>query len=196
MKTPTTNPKNVGKHTCTLTKHEQEQGLHPHRPDDLVCNNYREELIVSNDATELLEGTTLNVYIYVAKEGKPLGPRDVMRGVHLSSPSVAYRHLQKLESVGLLKKNDYGEYVLKEKAKVSGFYWVGRNLLPRTMFYFFFFFGLFILEIAVLAIHWVYETYEIKVFFALGLSITGIAMAFFLLEGIMMLRRIKLKNDT
>lgn len=134
--------------------------------------------------------------MYVAKEGKPLGPRDVMRGVHLSSPSVAYRHLQKLESSGLLKKNDYGEYILKEKARVNGFYWVGRYLLPRNMFYFFFFFGLFILEVVVLAIHYAVETYEFKVFFALGLSITGIAMSFFLLEGIMMLRKIKVKNDT
>ena len=148
---------------------------------------------MSNNTTELLEGTTFNVYMYVAKKGKPLGPRDVMRGVNLSSPSVAYRHLQKLESAGLLKKNAYGEYVLKEKAKVSGFYWVGRKLLARPMFYFFFFFSLFILEIIVLAIHWVYETYEIKVFFALGLTITGIAMAFFLLEGILMTRRLRAK---
>ena len=149
---------------------------------------------MSNDTTELLEGTTLSVYIYVAKKGKPLGPRDVMRGVNLSSPSVAYRHLQKLESAGLLKKNAYGEYVLKEKAKVSGFHWVGRKLVARPMFYFFFFFSLFILEIVVLAIHWVYETYEIKVLFALGITITGIAMAFFLLEGIMMARRLRVKN--
>ncbi len=130
------------------------------------------------------------------RRAKPLGPRDVMRGVHLSSPSVAYRHLQKLESSGLLKKNDYGEYILKEKARVNGFYWVGRYLLPRNMFYFFFFFGLFILEVVVIAIHYAVETYEFKVFFALGLSITGIAMSFFLLEGIMMLRKIKVKNDT
>ncbi len=149
---------------------------------------------MSNDSTDLLEGTTLNVYIYVAKEGKPLGPREVMRGVNLSSPSVAYRHLQKLESAGLLKKNIYGEYVLREKAKVSGFYWIGRMLIARPMFYFFFFFGLFILEIAVLAVHWAIETYEFKVFFALGLTITGIAMAFFLLEGIMMARRLRVKN--
>jgi hypothetical protein len=147
------------------------------------------------NGTELLEGTTRNVYIYVAKEGKPLGPRDVMRGVNLSSPSVAYRHLQKLESVGLLKKTVYGEYVLKEKAKIRGFYWVGRKLLPRTMFYFYFFFALFLTEIIVLAIHWPDETYEFKVFFALGLTITGIAMAFFLLEGILMARRLRVNTE-
>ena len=47
------------------------------------------------------EGTTLNVYSYVVKQGKPVGPRDVMRGANLSSPSLAYWHLQKLENSGL-----------------------------------------------------------------------------------------------
>ncbi len=40
------------------------------------------------------EGTTLNVYSYVVKRGKPVGPREVMRGANLSSPSVTYWHLQ------------------------------------------------------------------------------------------------------
>ncbi len=51
-----------------------------------------------------LEGKTLEVYAFVAQIGKPVGTRDVTRGVHLSSPSVAYRHLLKLESLGLLEK--------------------------------------------------------------------------------------------
>ena len=44
------------------------------------------------------EGTTLNVYSFVVKKGKPVGPREAMKGAHLSSPSVAYWHLQKLEN--------------------------------------------------------------------------------------------------
>ena len=54
---------------------------------------------------EELEGITLNVYLYCVKKGKPVGPRDVMKGANLSSPSVAYRHLQKLEDSGYLQKN-------------------------------------------------------------------------------------------
>ena len=121
---------------------------------------------MSNDVSVELEGTTFSVYLYVVKEGKPVGPRDVMRGAHLSSPSVAYRHLQKLEDAGLLKKNEYGEYLLKKKMKVNGYHWIGRRLLPNAMFYFYFFFGLFIYEIVVLAIHFAVETYEFKAFFA------------------------------
>ncbi len=55
----------------------------------------------------------------MVKEGKPVGPREVVRGANLSSPSTAYRQLQKLESFGLLQKNVYGSYVVKEKASVS-----------------------------------------------------------------------------
>jgi hypothetical protein len=145
---------------------------------------------VSKVNNEVLEGTTLSVYVYVAKEGKPIGPRNVMRGVHLNSPSVAYRHLQKLEDAGLLMKNEYGEYLLKKKIRVNGYHWIGRNLLPNVMFYFYFFLGLFIAEIVVLTIHFTVETYEFKVFFLLGLSITGIAMMFFLIEGILLIRKI------
>jgi DNA-binding transcriptional ArsR family regulator len=157
----------------------------------LALNNYLgEEPGVSKTSDEVLEGTTLSVYLYVAKEGKPVGPRDVMRGVHLNSPSVAYRHLQKLENAGLLTKNEYGEYLLKKKARINGYHWIGRNLLPNLMFYFYLFLGLFIVEIVVLAIHFEVETYEFKVFFLLGLLITGIAMVFFLVEGIMLTRKI------
>ena len=56
--------------------------------------------------SEELEGTTLNVYLYVVKKGKPIGPRDVMKALNLSSPSVAYRHLQKLEDLDYLQKDD------------------------------------------------------------------------------------------
>jgi len=52
------------------------------------------------------------------------------------------------------------------------------------MFYFYFFLGLFITEIVVLALHYRVETYEFKVFFLLGLIITGIAMILFLKEAL------------
>lgn len=145
---------------------------------------------MTNDDIADLGSTTFMVYLYVAREGKPVGPRDVMRGVSLSSPSVAYRHLQKLEDSGLLTKNEYGEYVFKEKIKVNGYRWVGRRLLPNSMFYFYFFLGLFITEIVVLAIHYPVETYVGKVFFGLGLSITGIAMVLFLKEALSSNKRI------
>jgi predicted transcriptional regulator len=75
----------------------------------------------------------------VVKKGKPVGPREVMRGANLSSPSVAYWHLQKLENCGLLEKNQAGEYIVKEKTNITGHIWIGRNLVPRLMCYSLFF---------------------------------------------------------
>ena len=138
-----------------------------------------------------LEGTTFVVFAYVVKEGRPVGTRDVMRGANLSSPSVAYRHLQKLEGIGLLQKNEYGEYVVKEKANIRGFLWVGRSLIPRMLFYSFFFLGILILEIIILAIHFSVEGYEFKVLFFYMTLITGGAMVLFLVEGILLLLKFK-----
>jgi len=139
---------------------------------------------VPNGVNAELEGTTFTVYSFVIKENKPVGPRDVMRGANLSSPSVAYRHLQKLEDLGLLEKNEEGRYVVKEKAKISGYLWIGRTLVPRLIFYSLFFTGLLSTEIVTIAIrYFVYGLFPDLLFLYLTL-ITAIAMALFLIEGI------------
>jgi hypothetical protein len=148
-------------------------------------------LKLPDPVSEGLEGTTFAVYSYVVKEGKPVGTRDVMRGAKLSSSSVAYRHLQKLEALGLLAKNEYGEYVVKEKANIRGYLWIGKRLVPRMLFYFFVFLGILTIEIVVFAIHFSVENYEFKVFFLLLTLITAAAMVLFLIEGIMLLVKSK-----
>jgi hypothetical protein len=130
-----------------------------------------------------LEGLTLTVYLYVAKKGKPVGPRDVMKGTNLSSPSVAYRHLQKLEDAGYLAKNEYGEYTVKKKAPIKGNIWLGRNLFPKMWIYGAAFLAALVVEIVILIIHFEVETYEFKVFFLLLALITGVAAAVFGVEG-------------
>jgi hypothetical protein len=136
--------------------------------------------IVPEDGT--LEGTTFRVYLYVMREGKPVGPRDVMRGTELSSPSVAYRHLQKLETLGLIEKDTYGEYVLREKANIRGYLWIGRSLVPRLLFYSFFFMGILVAEIIVIMNNLVVGQTPQLDFIFLTL-ITMIAMSLFLIEG-------------
>lgn len=139
---------------------------------------------------EELEGTTLKVYLYVVKEGKPVGPRDVMRGTNLSSPSVAYRHLQKLETLGLLQRNAHGEYRVKEKTSIKGHLWIGRNLVPRLIFYSFFFIGILSVEIATIAIRLVVGE-SLQMDFIFLTFITVVATALFLFEGIMLFLRVK-----
>lgn len=141
-------------------------------------------------ADEELEGTTFKVYLYVVKEGKPVGPRDVMRGVNLSSPSVAYRHLQKLETLGLLQKDVYGEYVMKEKANIKGHLWVGRSLVPRLIFYSFFFIGVFGAEMTVIGVRLFFgEPLQMEMLFLT--FVTAVAMVLFLFEGMILLLRNK-----
>jgi hypothetical protein len=141
-------------------------------------------------ANDELEGNTLNVYAYVVKEGKPVGTRDVTRGANLSSPSVAHRHLLKLEALGLLQKNEYGDYVLKEKANVTGYVWIGRNLVPRLMFYSLFFLGALIAEVGIVIYSFISDLIIQSSFLYLTVM-TGIAMALFMYEGTALMHKNK-----
>ena len=146
---------------------------------------------MADSPKEKLEGTTLAVYTFVVKAGRPVGTRDVVRNVGLSSPSVAFRHLQKLEALGLLSKTEAGEYMVKEKTRIRGYFWVGRHLVPRMLVYSFFFMAALVVEVAVLAIHFAVENYEFKVFFLLLTLITAAAMGLFLFEGLRSITRNK-----
>ena len=132
------------------------------------------------------EGTTLNVYSYIVKQGKPVGPREVMRGANLSSPSVAYWHLQKLENTGLLEKNGAGEYVVKEKTSISGHIWIGRNLVPRLMCYSLFFLGILIVEAImharIISMQFYYTGQIPNIALLYLIATNGIAFALFFLE--------------
>jgi hypothetical protein len=153
-------------------------------------------LNVSFANNEELEGITLSVYLYVVKKGKPVGPRDAMKGARLSSPSVAYRHLQKLEDMGYLQKNKYGEYVAKDKAHMRGYIWIGRRMMPKMLVYSLIFMSILIIELVILAVHYSVEGYTFKVFFLLLTLITGFAMGVFIVEGLLQHRRTKLSIQT
>jgi hypothetical protein len=137
------------------------------------------------------EGTTLNVYSFVVKKGKPVGPREVMRGVNLSSPSVAYWHLQKLENSGLLQKNETGEYIVKEKTSISGHIWIGRNLMPRLMFYSLFFLGIVLLEVVILMVQVFSDTLTLSLPLVYLLVTNIIAFVLFLSEGLLLRKKLQ-----
>ena len=142
-------------------------------------------------ANKELAGNTLIVYAYVVGENRPVGTRDVMRGANLSSPSVAHRHLQKLELIGLLEKNQFGDYVLKEKTGISGHVWVGKNLVPRLMFYSFFFIGAFGAEIAIILLSYLVAGLVIETSFLFLTGMTAVAMILFFIEGTLLRRKVK-----
>lgn len=144
--------------------------------------------------TEALEGTTLNIYAYVVKEGKPVGPREVMRAINLSSPSIAHWHLQKLEALGLLSKNEYGEYIVKEKVSVSGHLWIGRTLVPRLIFYSFFFIGILVVEIGLIALPLITRGDAPSLYLYYLISPTAIATVLFLAEGLWLRKKTRTEN--
>jgi hypothetical protein len=149
---------------------------------------------VTNAGNPELEGTTLRVYAYVIKENKRVGPREVMRGANLSSPSVAYWHLQKLEALGLLQKDEYGEYIAKEKANISGHLWIGRNIVPRLMFYSLFFMGIVAIEFIIIGVQFFAygQMPEIALIYLLTTNV--IATVLFLGEGLLLRRKTRAEN--
>ena len=140
------------------------------------------------------EGTTLNVYAYVVKKGEPVGPREVMRGTNLSSPSVAYWHLQKLENAGLIDKNGTGEYIVKEKTSISGHIWIGGNLVPRLMCYSLFFLGILVIEAVIISVQFI-SIGQIPNLALLYLLVTNaIAFSLFFIEGLSLRQKTTIKK--
>ena len=138
---------------------------------------------------------TLTVYEYVVKENRPVRLREVMRGTNLSSSSVAHRHLQKLEDIGLLEKNQWVEYVLKEKIGVNSQVWVGRTLVPRLMIYSFLFMGAFGAEIGVILLSLFLTEIVIGIPFLSLTGLTACAMLLFFVEGLILRRKLARENN-
>ena len=130
-----------------------------------------------------LNATAFHTYVYLVKAGKPVGPREVMRGANLSSPSVAYRNLQKLIDLDLVLKDDYGNYIAKEKVGVKGQIWVGKTLVPRFVVFGLVFLGFVIAEVAVLIPHLLLQA-SVEGSFLLLTALTIVTAVIFLVEGI------------
>ncbi len=94
-----------------------------------------------------LRSTSLKVYLYLLEQNEPQGPREITRALSLSSPSVAYYHLRKLEELGLVKKTREG-YVAIPGAKIEGYITLGRKILPKLKFYALLYTGILLVELA------------------------------------------------
>jgi hypothetical protein len=143
---------------------------------------------------EELEGNTLSVYACIVRADEPVGLRDVTRGAGLSSTSVAHHHLQKLEAMGLIEKNSYGQYTLKRKAIIEGHVWVGKNLMPQLLLYSFFFIGAFTAEVIILVLSLIIKSLVIETTFWFLLVITLVAMALFIKGGAVLDRKLNPKR--
>jgi hypothetical protein len=130
-----------------------------------------------------LNGTLFSTYVYLVKAAKPVGPRDLMRGANLSSPSVAYRNLQRLTDLGYVAKDDYGNYIVRKKVNLKGYVWLGKTLLPRFAIFGFIFVGVLVAEMAVLVPHLMLGS-PVEESFWLLTVVTIVAAVIFLVEGL------------
>ncbi len=142
------------------------------------------------DPEDELNATTFRTYLYLVKVGKPVGPRDLMRGANLSSPSVAYRNLQKLIDLGLVVKDAYGNYVVKERLGVKGYVWFGKTLIPSFAVFGLIFLGVLIAEIAVLIPHLLTNSI-VELSFWLLTVVTVVSAIIFGIEAIRFRKRLK-----
>ena len=135
---------------------------------------------------ENLSGTTLQVYLYILRSGKEkIGVRELMREMHMKSPSHAYYHLDKLVSLGLLEKK-FGDYYIVKSVKVDylkDFVYLGNRLVPRFLFYTSFFLVILIFAIIYPAIN--------EFYWYITFSSSTIGFAVSLYESIVSLRRLR-----
>ena len=77
---------------------------------------------------KVVSGTTLRVYRVLYREGKPQSVNEIQKKANLSTPSLAYYHLNKLVDHGLAKEKD-GGYVV-DRVIFENMIRVGRSLIP------------------------------------------------------------------
>ena len=82
----------------------------------------------------------------------------------------------------MVVKDEYGNYVVKEKTGLKGYVWVGKTLIPRFAVFGFIFVGVLIAEIVILVPHLLLSA-SVEGSFWLLTIVTIVAAAIFLIEG-------------
>jgi predicted DNA-binding transcriptional regulator len=127
-----------------------------------------------------LKGNTLLVYLYLVRNPKAVGAREVQRALNFSSPALATYHLEKLETLGLIRKEQEG-YVLTKEVKIGALSQVvkfGSLILPRYIFYLTLF---SVLLVCYLAFAGFTNSFELNIHsgFAVLLGLTIISVMFY-----------------
>lgn len=101
----------------------------------------------SDEPEDVLKGLTLTVYRLLLREDEPLSIRAVQRRLGLSSPSLAFYHLNKLGEAGLVKQTPTG-YVV-DKVLLGDLIRLKRTFIPRFLFYTAFFLFVLVMELTI-----------------------------------------------
>jgi hypothetical protein len=85
-----------------------------------------------------LQGNTLIVYWFLLRSDETFSAREIQRRTGISSSSLALHHLNKLIDLGLVKKDNHGEYSVAKRVNpglLSLFSGQGKSFIPRFVFY-------------------------------------------------------------
>lgn len=129
---------------------------------------------MTNDLEEKVVGeyNTFRVYMYVLKK-KKVGIRDVQHDLNFSSPHLADYHLKKLESIGLLKKeNSSYSAVPKSFGVLRLFLFLDRWIIPKTFFLVILFLSM---TIGFLIFFWQHPFFQV----ALIISVIGLVLSLY-----------------
>ena len=127
----------------------------------------------SRQDSDVLKGTTLRVYRYMYKQGRPLGFHDIQRGLDLSSVSVAQYHVGKLLRLGLVKEEGSG-YVV-DRVVFESMIRVGRTVIPFQTSYATFFAATLVILLCFLRPTVLTSLY----FFALVVDVTALGISIY-----------------
>ena len=82
---------------------------------------------------DVLEGTTRRVFRFLYRRREPTRIHDIQRGLGLSSPSVAYYHVNKLLKAGLVKET--GDGYAADKVIFENMIRIRKTTLPAQAAY-------------------------------------------------------------
>jgi hypothetical protein len=88
---------------------------------------------------DVLRGTTLRIYRFMYKEGRPMGLHEIQRALGLSSASIPQYHINKLISAGLVKEQESGGRYLVDRLVFENMIRIRRSLIPFQTTYTIFF---------------------------------------------------------
>lgn len=99
---------------------------------------------------DVLKGTTLRIYRFMYKEGRPLGIHEIQRALGLSSASIPQYHISKLITAGLVKEESGGGGYYVDRLVFENMIRIRRSLIPFQTTYTIFFCTTFAILLTVL----------------------------------------------
>ena len=128
-----------------------------------------------------MNSTTLRVYRFLYKQGKPVGVHEIQKGLSLSSPSLAHYHIQKLLEQGLVRE-EAGGYVV-DKIVFENMIRVRRSVIPFQTTYLTLFLSTLVIMLTIL------RPAEISGVYLFALLVNALALGIFAYETLRSLRQ-------